>query len=135
MQRFLLVPLFALSVLVGGGILLGIANEAVAACCMCGSCPRGATCTCPGKSAQCPFCTAPDNSILTAVRETLSPIVADAVNTDRLIRLAGDRQCPQNNLRLKLLETENIPKVEPQLFRNNTTQDVVAFQSNAGNDK
>lgn len=131
------------SLLVGGEAFF-LANQAYAACCMCGTCRYG--CTCPGIG-SCPKCNAPDplmqydipqalngdgvDVIIRGVNEALSSIASLSVNTNRLMRLAEGGQCAnvQQIFRLKILDkpdTQNL--VSASLNTDLIQNSIVALQ-------
>jgi hypothetical protein len=96
---------------------LVIVAPAYADCCMCGSCGRG--CSCPGVGG-CPWCAAPASEQFqvkaafsnpttdrTSAGETVPSITINSQSIDRLIRLAGRRECGQNRLRLGITDGGN----------------------------
>ena len=112
-----------------------VPNQANAGCCMCYS-RCNANCTCPGSSIDCPTCYGPDNIIINAWREVGAAVVVNSDSIDRLIRLAGNRQCLQNNSRLQLLEVLAVVTFDPVFVDNNRIQgNVIAQQMTTGNER
>jgi hypothetical protein len=139
MRTFVHVPAFVLAVLTliswEGLFATNQANAQTLSCCMCYS-RCNAQCICPGTSLACPTCFGPGNIIINASREIVPAMVINSDSIDRLIRLAGGRQCPQNNSRLKLFDTQEMLKFDAAFLNNNRIEDkVVALQMTTGNEK
>lgn len=134
MRTLFLVYALLLFAIVGGETLI-IADQALADCCMCGQrCKTG--CDCPGSTQSCPKCLWPENFIIGDSGELVNEIAVNSDSIDRVMRHAGSRQCPQNNSRLKLIETQDLLKFDAAFLNDKRIQDnVVAFEMTTGNEK
>lgn len=129
MHRLILVPFVFLFTLFTGEFLF-LTNQATAGCCMCGNPCVPWKCTCRGTTPGCPYCALPDTLSVREISKSQSAFDVQAVTSDRLRKLALDRQCPQNNYRSRLLDGKYMLFTEPAFVQAESTQDkIVAFQA------
>jgi hypothetical protein len=116
MPKLILVAAFVLLMLLGGKTLF-IADEAYAACCMCGHYVRG--CTPPGSyylGQLCPVCAQPDSETLQssahinygplgmrAVRDLPLSAITRLDSSDRVWTLMRGGQCMRRSIELRLV--------------------------------
>jgi hypothetical protein len=118
MDMVRLITLFSLLLLANvAGWLIN--TPAHARCCACNMACGGGCGFCPGVGG-CPYCAAPDVSVTSEANPAVSgetdatgadvgsvpSLILTSPNMDRLIRLAGARQCDRINHRLKFLESD-----------------------------